>query len=58
MGLASHVKLVRPVAKGAFVTYEDIAVDDSLFSYKLRHDMEDEAKRSGPHSAHEATFPT
>jgi len=56
--LASHVKLVRPVAKGAFVTYEDIAVDDSLFSYKLRHDMEDEAKRSGPHSAHEATFPT
>jgi predicted homoserine dehydrogenase-like protein len=48
MGLASHVKLVRPVAKDAVVTYEDIAVDDSLFSYKLRRDMEEEAKRSGP----------
>jgi predicted homoserine dehydrogenase-like protein len=58
MGLASHVKLVRPVAKDAVVTYEDVAVDDSLFSYKLRRDMEEEAKRSGPHSAHEATIPT
>jgi predicted homoserine dehydrogenase-like protein len=49
MGLASHVKLVRPVAKDAVVTYEDIEVDDSLFSYRLRRAMEEEAKRSGPH---------
>ena len=47
MGLASHVTLVRPVAKGAVVTYEDIEVDDSLFSYRQRRAMEEEAKRSG-----------
>jgi predicted homoserine dehydrogenase-like protein len=47
MGLASHVKLVRPVAKDVVVTYADIEVDDSLFSYRLRRAMEEEAKRSG-----------
>jgi predicted homoserine dehydrogenase-like protein len=47
MGLASHVKLLRPVAKDAVVTYADIEVDDSLFSYRLRRAMEEEAKRSG-----------
>jgi predicted homoserine dehydrogenase-like protein len=44
MGLASHVKLVRPVAKNALVTYKDVEIDDSLFSYKLRKAMEKEAK--------------
>ena len=40
MGLASHVKLVRPVAKNALVTYKDVEIDDRLFSYKLRKSME------------------
>jgi len=44
MGLASHVKVIRPVPKDAFVTYNDIEVDDSLFAHKLRQDMEREAK--------------
>jgi predicted homoserine dehydrogenase-like protein len=49
IGLASHVKLLRPVAKDAVVTYADIEVDDSLFSYRLRRAMETEAKGSEPH---------
>jgi predicted homoserine dehydrogenase-like protein len=44
MGLASHVSLVRPVAKDAIVSYQDVAMDDSLFSYRLRRDMENEAR--------------
>jgi len=40
MGLASHLKLVRPVARDAVVTYADVAVDESLFSYQLRRAME------------------
>jgi predicted homoserine dehydrogenase-like protein len=43
MGLASHVKMVHPVAKNAIVTYKDVALDDSLFSYSLRKAMEKEA---------------
>jgi predicted homoserine dehydrogenase-like protein len=45
MGLASHVKLVRPVAKDTLVTYADVMVDESLFSYKLRRAMEAEARK-------------
>jgi predicted homoserine dehydrogenase-like protein len=47
MGLASHVKLVRPVAKNALVTYKDVEIDDSLFSYKLRKTMEKAAGTKG-----------
>ena len=36
MGLANHVKLVRPVPKDAVVTYADVTIDESLFSHKLR----------------------
>jgi predicted homoserine dehydrogenase-like protein len=47
MGLASHVKVVRPVAKDALVTYTDVQLDESLFSYRLRRAMEEEAKEQG-----------
>jgi len=30
------------VAKNALVTYKDVEIDDSLFSYKLRQKMEKE----------------
>jgi predicted homoserine dehydrogenase-like protein len=46
MGLASRVKIVRPVPRDALVTYADVAVDESLFSYKLRRAMEAEAKKN------------
>jgi predicted homoserine dehydrogenase-like protein len=61
MGLASHVKLVRPVAKNALVAYKDVEIDDSLFSYKLRQTLEQEA-RNGlnpmPHSRGNAIKPS
>ena len=44
MGLASHVKLVRHVSKNAVVTYKDVEPDDSLFAYRLREAMENEAR--------------
>lgn len=47
MGLASHVKLLRPVAKNTLVTYKDVEIDDSLFSFKLRKAMEKEAGKEG-----------
>jgi predicted homoserine dehydrogenase-like protein len=48
IGLASHAKLVRPVAKDAMVTYADVAVDETLFSYRLRKAMEDAARGVSP----------
>ena len=48
IGLASQAKLVRPVAKDAMVTYADVAVDETLFSYRLRKAMEDAAKGVSP----------
>ena len=47
MGLASHVKIVRPVSKNAVVTYNDIEMDDSLFAHQLRQAMEKEARQEG-----------
>jgi predicted homoserine dehydrogenase-like protein len=42
MGLASGARLLRPVKKDALVTYADVELDQSLFSYKLRRTMERE----------------
>jgi len=33
--------VVRPVAKDTPVTYEDVAMDEDLFSFKLRKSMEE-----------------
>lgn len=40
LGLASHLPLVRPVAKGQFVTWEDVKRDDTLAAYKIRRETE------------------
>jgi len=44
IGLSGRVKVVRPVAKGSILTYDDVQVDDKLFSYKLRQTVEQEFK--------------
>jgi predicted homoserine dehydrogenase-like protein len=44
MGLASHLNLVRPVAKDGIVAYADVQTDESLFAYRLRRALEEEAK--------------
>jgi predicted homoserine dehydrogenase-like protein len=44
IGLAGHAKLVRPVSQGATLTYGDVALDETLFSRRLRRDMEETEK--------------
>jgi predicted homoserine dehydrogenase-like protein len=43
MGLSHNARVVRPVAKDTVLTYDDVVLDDSLFSYKLRKRLEDTA---------------
>ena len=50
IGLSARAKVVRPLAKDAILTYDDVEADTSLFSYKLRNAMEKEAKSQIPGS--------
>jgi len=49
MGLSAGAKIVRAVAKDAFLTYDDVEIDKNLFSLKLRKSMEEDfiSRRSG-----------
>ena len=40
LGLAHDVKLVRPVARGASLVWDDVAIDASTSAYRLRREME------------------
>jgi predicted homoserine dehydrogenase-like protein len=40
LGLAHGVKVVRPVAKGQSLTWDDVAMDTSTHAYKIRREME------------------
>jgi predicted homoserine dehydrogenase-like protein len=40
LGLAHGLRLVRPVAKDQSLTWEDVAVDDTVPAYRLRREME------------------
>ncbi|MEJ2047320.1 MAG: flagellar biosynthesis protein FlgA [Dehalococcoidia bacterium] len=40
IGLSSQARVIRPVAKGTVLSYDDVAIDDRLFSYKIRKIME------------------
>jgi predicted homoserine dehydrogenase-like protein len=40
LGLAHGVKVLRPVAKGQSLTWEDVAMDTSTHAYKIRREME------------------
>ena len=42
LGLAQHVQLVRDVAEGACVTWDDVAIDTSDPVVKIRREMEQE----------------
>ena len=39
MGFTGKVRVVRQVAKDSPVTYEDVELDENLFSFKLRKSM-------------------
>ena len=40
LGLAHQVKVVRPVAKGQSLTWQDVDIDTSTYAYKIRLEME------------------
>ena len=40
LGLAHQVKVVRPVAKGQSLTWQDVDIDTSTYAYKIRREME------------------
>ena len=40
LGLAHHLKVLRPVAKDQSLTWADVAVDDSVPAYRIRKEME------------------
>jgi predicted homoserine dehydrogenase-like protein len=46
IGLAHHVKLLRDVAAGAFVTAADVALDDTSQAVQIRRQMEREARQA------------
>jgi len=39
-GFSEKVKVIRPVKKDTILTYADVSIDESLFSYKLRKQIE------------------
>ena len=39
-GFSERVKVIRPVAKDTILSYDDVEIDQSLFSYKLRKQIE------------------
>ena len=40
LGLAHGVKVVRPVAKGQSISWDDVAMDTATHAYKIRREME------------------
>ena len=42
MGLSAGAKITKAVAKDAFVTYDDVALDQNKLSHKLRKQVEDQ----------------
>ena len=40
LGLAHDIKLVRPVAKGQCLTWNDVAIDTNTHAYRIRKQME------------------
>lgn len=40
LGLAHDVKVIRPVAQGQSLTWDDVAVDTTTAAYKVRREME------------------
>jgi predicted homoserine dehydrogenase-like protein len=45
IGLAHHVKLLRDVAAGEFVTAADVTLDDTLQAVRIRREMETQARQ-------------
>jgi len=47
IGLSNKAKVIRSVAKDSILAYDNVEIDTSLFSYKLRKKVEEEFKSTG-----------
>jgi predicted homoserine dehydrogenase-like protein len=47
IGLAHHVKLLRNIAAGEFLTAADVALDDNAQAVRIRREMERQARQVG-----------
>ena len=48
LGLAHDVKVIRPVAQGACVTWADVAMDTTTHAYRIRQELESLFKPARP----------
>jgi predicted homoserine dehydrogenase-like protein len=46
MGLSNKAKLLHPIARDSIITYNDVELDEELFSHKMRRRIEAEFKNS------------
>ena len=46
LGLSRGARVIRPVSKDAFVTYDDVLLDDKPLSFRIRRSLEEEARKA------------
>lgn len=46
MGLSNKAKLLHPIARDSILTYNDVELDEELFSHKMRRRIEEEFRNS------------
>ena len=46
LGMSRGGKMIRPVAKDALLTYDDVELDESTLVFTLRKRMEEEARKA------------
>jgi len=42
LGLSSDAKVIKPIAKDTYVTYDDIELDETSLAFKIRKTLEEE----------------
>lgn len=47
LGLSRGAQMIKPVAKDALLTYDDVVLDESTLVFALRKKMEEEARKAG-----------
>ena len=48
MGLSRGAKMIKPVSKDSFVTYDHVKMDEDTFAFKLRKTLEENSRKRTP----------
>ena len=46
LGLSRGARVIRPVSRDAFVTYDDVLLDDKPRSFRIRRSLEEEVRKA------------